>query len=380
MRFKFYPIESRIFDFLQFPTMIYAKDHYEKIKEHDDRLVPSYVDYLDFLNKADAKLKPYIKEIELFYMDNIMEEYDFIGLISNANRIIGYKCEKEYLDMLLGLNDKDISKSIAYSILSASDNNLEYSEELMTRAEAISLDRTDLIALIKNLPIEASSKWTLFLYIEEPVKYMKMYVEFMYRILPIFTELYGLYEEEVNRYGQDLVKFLNENGTKGLEEKTYSILDSKIMDNEENSIFISATLQFAIYISGLGPYNYIAWGLRMEEAFKRMKEMSENKINERVQVFKNLGDKTRYQVIKLIASGETSTKEIAQALGVSSATISYHINNLLQSKIIKIDRTENRYSYLIDHELLEEIINGLKEDLKVNGHMKPDETGIELIK
>jgi hypothetical protein len=65
---------------------------------------------------------------------------------------------------------------------------------------------------------------------------------------------------------------------------------------------------------------------------------------------------------------------------VSSATISYHINNLLQSKIIKIDRTENRYSYLIDHELLEEIINGLKEDLKVNGHMKPDETGIELIK
>lgn len=46
--------------------MIYAKDHYEKIKEHDDRLVPSYVDYLDFLNKADAKLKPYIKEIELF--------------------------------------------------------------------------------------------------------------------------------------------------------------------------------------------------------------------------------------------------------------------------------------------------------------------------
>ena len=64
-----------------------------------------------------------------------MEEYDFIGLISNANRIIGYKC-KEYLDMLR-LNDKDISKSIAYSILSASDNNLEYSEELQTRQKPL---------------------------------------------------------------------------------------------------------------------------------------------------------------------------------------------------------------------------------------------------
>jgi DNA-binding transcriptional ArsR family regulator len=121
-------------------------------------------------------------------------------------------------------------------------------------------------------------------------------------------------------------------------------------------------MQFAISISGEGRYNYIAWGLRMEEAFKRIKEINENKISERLKIFKNLGDRTRYEVVRLIASGVTFTKEIAKALGVTSATISYHINNLLQSKIIKIDRTENRYGYVVDHKLLEEIISGLKED------------------
>lgn len=364
MKFKFYPIESRIYDFLEFPTMIYAGEHYEKTKEGDDLKLPYFVDYLDVINRVDEKLKPYIEDIELFYMKSFLGEYDFIGLISSIYRINGYKNEEEYLDMLLGLNEREINKSIAYSIISSHENDLEYSEEIMNRAKTLSENKTELISLIKDLPTEAASKWTLFLYIEEPVKYMKMYVEFMYKILPIFTDFYDLYEEEVNSYGHYLVGFLNENGAKGLEDITYSILDSKIMNKEENCILISAMLQFAITISGVGQYNYIAWGLRMEEAFKRMKEVNENKINERVQVFKNLGDKTRYEVIRLIASGETSTKEIAQALGVSSATISYHINNLLQSKIIKIDRSESRYSYVVDHELLEEIFNGLKDDLK----------------
>lgn len=102
----------------------------------------------------------------------------------------------------------------------------------------------------------------------------------------------------------------------------------------------------------------------MEEAFRKMKEINENKIVERVQIFKNLGDKTRYEVLKLIAEGETSVKNIANQLGVSSATISYHINNFLTSKIIKFDKGKNKLNYVIDYELLEEVIKGLKDDLR----------------
>lgn len=364
MNFKFYTIESRIFDFLEFPSLIFARARYEKSKEEDDLKIPYFADYLDLLNRVEVKLEPYVKDIEFFYMKNIHGEYDFIGLISSVYMIFGHNSEKEYLDMLLGLSEKDINKSIAYSIISDNENSLDYSEEIMSRAEALSLSKSELIALIKDLPTDAAAKWNLFLTIEEPVKYMKIYVDLMYKILPIFTDFYKQYEEEVGKYGQYLAEFLNEKGTKGLEEKTYSILDSKVINDDDNRIFISAVLQYAIAVMGVGRNSYIAWGLRMEEAFKRIKEVNENKINERVQVFKNLGDKTRYEVVRLIASGETSTKEIAQALGVSSATISYHINNLLQSKIIKIDRAESRYSYVVDHETLEKTINGLMQDLK----------------
>ena len=365
MKFKFHPIESRIFDFIKFPSLIFVRDRYEESKEEDDLKVPYFADYLDLLNRVEVKLEPYIKDIEFFYMKQFHGEYNFIGLISSVYMIFGYKSEKEYLDMLLGLNEDEINKSIAYSIISDDENSLEYSEEIMAKAKVLSLNKSELISLIKDLPTEAALKWNLFLIIEEPLKHMKMFVELMYKVLPIFEDFYKSYEEEVLSYGQYLVDFLNKKGTKGLEEKTYSILDSNVVNQEENRILISAVQQYVITIIGAENYSYIAWGLRMEETFKRMKEVNENKINERVQVFKNLGDKTRYEVVRLIASGQTSNKEIAQALGVSSATISYHINNLLQSKIIKIDRADNRYSYVVDHELLVETFKQLMQDLKI---------------
>ena len=205
MKFKFYPIESRIYDFLEFPGIVFLRERYEESKEDDDHKVPCFTDYLDFLNRAEIRLQPYIKEIELFYMKNFLEEYDFIGLITKVNRIIGYKSENQYLDMLLSLNEREINRSIAYSIITYNENIQEYSEEIMSRADALSLNKDELIAIIKDLPIDASSKWNLFLIIEEPVKYMRMYVELMLKIQPIFTEFYELYEEDVSKYGQYLV-------------------------------------------------------------------------------------------------------------------------------------------------------------------------------
>lgn len=364
MKFKFYLRESRIYDFLKFPSLTFARERYEKSEgDHDYKEFPMD-DYFDLIKKVEDKLKPYAKDIEVFYMDHFLSDYKFIDLISTTNNIFGYKNEKEYLDMLLSLNEKEINKSIIYSLIMINEGNYEYSDEIMNKAESISMNKDELFSVIKDLPTEAATKWNLFLIVEEPTKYMKMYVDLMNNLLPIFKEIYSSYEDEVKDYGQYLVEFLNKNGSKGLEEITYSIYNPKIIDGEEINVFISIMMAFAIGLTGAGKENYLAWGLKMEEAFKRMKEINENKINERVQIFKNLGDKTRYEVVKLIASGQTSTKEIANELGVSSATISYHINNLIQSKVIKLDKTDNKYGYIVDYELLERAMKDFKEDLK----------------
>ncbi|NLW21860.1 MAG: winged helix-turn-helix transcriptional regulator [Tissierellia bacterium] len=363
MRFRFSLTGSRIYDFIHFPRLLYYTQEYESSKEWQNYEELVMDDYLDLVKKVEDRLKPFSKEIEIFYMKDLFSGYDFIDLISRATGLLGYEREEEYLDVLLTLDEQEIRRNIILSILIQNENS--FSEETRTRADEIIKDRDVMISFIKELPTEAGIKWNLFLFIDEPLKYTKIYVGLMTKLLPIFKDIYLPYEEEVKKYGEELVSFLNKKGAEGLREISYSILDASILDNKEVytiliSVFFSYTVSMAVTMED----KYIAWGIEMEEAFKKMKEINDNKINERVQVFKNLGDRTRYEVLKLIASGETSTKEIANRLGVTSATVSYHINNFLTSKVIKLDKSNTRFGYVVDYDLLNEIIEGLKEDLQ----------------
>jgi len=363
MNFKFYPIESRIYDFLEFPRLIYYKEDMEGYKKEQNYYELIADEYLHFITKAEDKLKPYSKEIETFYEKQYLNKYDFIFLISKAYSIFNYKSETDYLNMLLNLNEHDIKRSIIYSIIAIYQEYDDYSDEVMKKAEEISSENNEMLSFIKDLPIDAGCKWNLFLIVENPLKYIKMYFELMTKLLPIFNDIYAPFEEEINSYGNYLVDYLNKNGTQGLEEITYSILDYNILENESSNILISVMFSYTLSIASAVQIKYIAWGLRMEEAFRKMKEINENKTIKRVQIFKNLGDKTRYEALKLIASGQTSTKVIANALGVSSATISYHISSFLNSKIIKMDKKDNKIGYVVDYKLLDETIEDFKEDL-----------------
>lgn len=368
MKFKFCSNESRIYDFLRFPRLISYIESYKEMEDEHNYKSINIDDYLEFVKEVEVKLKPYEKDIEEFYTKKFVDSYSFIELIMKSNTIFGYKDEKEYLNMLLSLNDEEINRSIVYSITMFNSDFSGSLSESVKKAKEISSDNSNItkdkvIELVKDLPIDASEKWNLFLMVENPTEHMKKYVNLMNNILPIFKEIYTLYESEVDIYGKYLVDFLNENGSLGLEEITYSIVDSKIIEDEETKMLISLMYSYELSITSQEEDMYLAWGLKMEEAFQQMKEINENKINERVQIFKNLGDKTRYEVLKLISVGETSTKEIARILDVSSATISYHINNFLTSKVIKLDRSDNKYKYKVDYALIEKTIEDFKKDL-----------------
>lgn len=363
MKFRFNYEESKIYDFLYFPRILYYMEEFEETKGdlHNDEIVSE--EYLDFIRKAEERLKPFSKEIESFYMKQYSQNYDFVDLILRKYEVIGYKSEMDYLNMISKLNGEDIKRAIVYSIMLANEEYISEDEKIR-KVEDISSNKEKLLSFIKELPVDSATKWSLFLMVESPIEFMNRYVSFMTSLLPIFNEFYSPYEDRVKEYGNYLAKFLNENGEKGLKEITYSVIEPKVLSSGDIELLISVVSSYSVFLSNKEEIKFIVWGLRMEEAFKKMKEINENKIIERVQIFKNLGDKTRYEVLKLIAEGETSTKNIANQLGVSSATISYHINTFLTSKLIKLDKGKNRLNYIIDYELLEEVIRGLKEDLK----------------
>ena len=76
-------------------------------------------------------------------------------------------------------------------------------------------------------------------------------------------------------------------------------------------------------------------------------------------------DKTRYEVLKLIASGESSTKVLAEKLGVTSAAISYHLKQLTNDRLIRFDANSPKQRYRINETRMLEALAGLREDLNL---------------
>ena len=63
MNFKFYFKESKIYDFLHFPALVFTKERQEKSQSERDSKEFHMEDYVNFINKAESKLKPHLKDI-----------------------------------------------------------------------------------------------------------------------------------------------------------------------------------------------------------------------------------------------------------------------------------------------------------------------------
>lgn len=347
-----------------FPRCLHFWGEYKKYGNKSNYADVIDQEYLDLMQQTSQELQPFKDEITKFYHGEFSSEHDFIDLLINGTGILEFENETAYLNNMLKLSDTEIRFHVLTYIL-LKNQSFTNTKEAQIEAQNLLRDFDKLKSIIKNLSVESATKWNLYLIFDEPREYTKRYVKLMKKLLPIFDGLYQPYAQRVKEYGEYLITIFNSEGLNGIERLSNAnakkdVLEGENIDTILTSLIASYTLNITIGVKE----KYMIWGLKIEEAFSKIREINENKTLERVSVFKNLGDKTRYEVLKLFASGITSTKEIANTLGVTSATISYHINNLAVAKILKIGKTNGKVNYQVDFDFLHEILDGLNEDLR----------------
>lgn len=75
---------------------------------------------------------------------------------------------------------------------------------------------------------------------------------------------------------------------------------------------------------------------------------------------KLLSDKSKFEILKLIKDKPAYGYEIANALNLSTSTISYHMNALITSKLIKLEKDANKIYYSLN----EDTVNQILEDIR----------------
>lgn len=79
-----------------------------------------------------------------------------------------------------------------------------------------------------------------------------------------------------------------------------------------------------------------------------------------VEIGKILSDKSKVDILELISKKPYYGKELADALGLTTATISYHVNALLKASCLQAQIKSNKVYYSIDNEKLGAYLDGVK--------------------
>jgi len=352
VKFKFDYEVSKVIDFLTFPRVYFTKDE-EKESENDifEQVIKKY--YKSFIDKMNLQLEPYIEDIKKYYQKDIYSTYDYAHILNQAFPVYDYKNEDVYLDYLVSIDDLEFRHKIIKALLTI-DEESDVDDDF---------DESNAMGFINDLKIDSSNKWNLLLMIQEPKKYLTKFIGLLQKLKPLFYEHYNESKEEIINVGKDLSKRLSVNTNETFKKITYDAISYDFGDQDICYFYVSSIFPYTLRFIDEKDCR-IVWGKDMEASFKMLYQLNQDKISQRVKVFKALGDKTRYETLKLLASGMSSIKDIATELDVSSATISYHINEFLTSGIITLSKEKNKKSgYLVDYEKLEEVINDFRNDL-----------------
>jgi len=201
----------------------------------------------------------------------------------------------------------------------------------------------------------------LFLFL---MKHPKDFKEKYLSILTAFYEThFAPWEKQVRNALESKSKLhqsiLENNPTKFL--TTIGLGDySKIIDkNFDIILYLSYYTDFGISYMIENETCYIRYGLSMETRFDK-EEMQLRYKN----VFKALADETRREIIRLASIRPWYNKELAEHFGLTTATLSYHLNILLDLDILHFDPTDNyRYYYVTNQKQLNYLFTLMLDDL-----------------
>ena len=333
---------------LLYPILILKKNRDEE--RPSSQLEQQLEEIVEEMKHMSVPLETYMDKILYFYKDDVLRMF-FI----NVKTLLRYRSFEEYVEFLQSMDEVLIKKQLMTSIVKQDEEELIVEDKV----EELVGNQFAFLDFLKYLPIDDTLRWNYFTIMSQPKKFVEDFISLHQTIKPIFDKVYAEYllileksyatfEATIREHPTILAEAFT--GTKEIEE----------IDWTSDDISVIPTLLLSDFF--FQDSEILLLGAKSLEVIQHFIQTRLDKQQERINVFKNLGDKTRYQIFCEIAKGTKSVKKIAEQLGITSATVSYHINELVLSNLVVQGWNKKDCTKAIHTELITEVMNGLMED------------------
>lgn len=286
---------------------------------------------------------PIFKEAKYFLDMDLQTRNVFV----NPELIRDSKDLKEYL-FNLGNKKEDQLKLELYQALELSQL---YDDKKFTPSQ--------LIEKIDQLDLSNDLKWFVLSLLKDPRLYVKRFIKLIDSYLPLYEDI----KESFSKEYQEFVTWIDEKvASQGVEfiDKQLEFLNlSQYKEVQLHYSLFDLVSSFS-YSHGI---IHIFVGIMFKEYFQEQKDKLD--IDKHLSIYKVLSDRTRFEIIKMIVEQESYGQEIAKKLGITTATVSYHMDYLMGASLIITKRKSRRLYYSINKEQINNSIDFLKKELKL---------------
>ena len=344
---------------LLYPILILKKNRDEE--RPSSQLEQQLEEIVEEMRHMSVPLETYMDKILYFYKDDILRMF-FI----NVKTLLRYRSFDEYVEFLQSMDEVLIKKQLMTSIVKQDEEELVVEDKV----EELVGNQFAFLDFLKYLPIDDTLRWNYFTIMSQPKKFVEDFISLHQTIKPIFDKVYAEYLPILEKSYTEFEATIREHPTI-LAEAFTGTKEIEEIDWTSDEISVIPTLLLSDFY--FQDSELLILGAKSLEVIEHVIQTRLDKQQERINVFKNLGDKTRYQIFCEIAKGTKSVKKIAEQLGITSATVSYHINELVLSNLVVHGWNKKDCTQAIHTELITEVMNGLMEDSFMTNTLENEE-------
>lgn len=312
----------------------YTLDIYDAVKEK--------IEELEILHPylSSSKFSNFFTEIVIHNEVDKIEDLDFKSFKQGALRSF------RNMEIMDGFKDLDeITKEVKE--FSLSDVDLGQILKIMDNI------------VIENMKLEPEDKFLFLDFFNNLEEIHPQYKELLEFAQNVYIENYPKVEKYVEKSLDRLkingkfptnsneIKMTDTFEIEGIRQKKDDIFHYYISTISYNGLSIIASTNYSIPILGVE-------GVLFYE-LKDLKEDEEFKFGNIKEQLKALGDSTRFNIVNLLNGKPYYLKELADALKLTSPTVSHHMDELLQAGLIKITTKGRRIYYSLNYSAMKDI-------------------------
>ena len=222
--------------------------------------------------------------------------------------MLRYRSFDEYAEVLHSMDESQIKQQLMTNIVKQGEEEVEVEEKV----QELLGNQFAFLDFLKNLPIDDTVRWNYFTIMSEPKKFVEDFISLHQTLKSIFEKVYAEYlpilgksytefEATIHEYPTILAEAFT--GTKEIEE----------IDWTSDEISVIPTLLLSDFY--FQDSELLILGAKSLEVIQHVIQTRMDKQQERINVFKNLGDKTRYQIFCEIAKGTKNCGTIGHYFG-----------------------------------------------------------------